>query len=106
MIEMVAVLSIGSSTLPFTETIELLNRFINAGWIGKNLEAFSQTLMETSKAFYGQGWDREAGRLLKLGEISANWHQRKAIEAKFRREIDRRTVSRLREQPYLPQRGQ
>jgi hypothetical protein len=79
---------------------------MNAGWSGKKVEAFSQVLMETSRAFYGQGWDREAGRLLKIGEISARIHQRKAIEAQFRREIDRRTVRRLREEPFLPQRGQ
>ena len=105
-IEMVAVLAVATTTSSFTEVIRILDRFMDAGWTGKNIEAFSQVLMETSRAFYGQGWDREAGRLLKIGEISARRHRRKAIEAQFRRELDRRTVSRLRDQPFLPQRGQ
>ena len=106
MIEMVAVLSVATTTSPFTDVVDILDQFVNAGWVGKNIEAFSRVLMETSRAFYGQGWDREAGRLLKIGEILARMHQRKSIEAKFHRELDRRTVNRLRDQPFLPQRGQ
>ena len=106
LIEMVSVLSVGTSVLTFAEVLAILERFSTFGWIESNLDGFLRLLMETSRAFYGQGWDREAGRLLKVGEICARRHRRKGLEAIFHREIDRRTVSRLREQSFMPQRGQ
>ena len=105
LIEMVAVLAVGTATLPFADVVKMLELFLYTGWIDSNVEPFSQRLMETSRAFYGQGWDREAGRLLKVGEISARKGRRKSLEADFRRELDRRTVTRLRDHSFLPERG-
>jgi hypothetical protein len=103
--EFVAILAIWSTQRPITDVIQSLTRTSQAGWFPSIRMEFYEVMVETTKELDLRGFNRTASDLLKLGEIAADMHQDHQWRELFQQQIDRRVGKRIRDLPYLKQRG-
>ena len=104
-LEMVAALSLIAANEPFTNVVKALTGMCDEGMGEYFNDRFFVTLQHTVRDLMGLGLDKEAGDLLKIGQIAARIHNRAQWVDKFSGQIDAGLSSRIRDYPFLTQRG-
>ncbi len=104
-LEMVAVLSLIAVNESFPNVIRTLT-FMSEDGIGKSFDdEFFFAIDQSSRDLDNLGMDKEAGDLLKIGEIAAQIHNETKWEHHFNKILDKRIRSRISDLPFLHQRG-
>jgi hypothetical protein len=104
-IEMVAVFSLLAANEPYTNVIQALTRLSEEGTGNRFDDKFFHSILNTSRDLKNLGLDKEAGDLLKIGESAAQIHHEARWESLFGEMIDIGLGSRIRDYPFMPQRG-
>lgn len=103
--EMVAVFSFIAANEPYTNAIQALTRMSEEGTGYRFDDEFFKRIKNTSWDLKNMGLDKEAGDLLKIGELAAQIHHEARWETLFREMIETGLSSRIRDYPFIPQRG-
>lgn len=103
--EMVAVFSLIAANEPFTNVVQALTRISASDSENRFGDEFLITLKTCARDLMNMGLDKEAADLLKIGEIAAQIHNKHHWASEFKEMIDLRLSSRLRDYPFMPQRG-
>lgn len=103
--EMVAVFSLITANEPFPNVINALTRLSNENVENRFNDEFFYAMKHASRDLESLGLDKEASDLLKISEIAAQIHNEPRWANYFKQKIDERVSSRIRDLPFLHQRG-
>ena len=104
-IEMVAVLSLIAANEPFPNAVQALTRMSAGGTRDHFGDDFFRALKDCSRNLMHMGLDQEAADLIKIGEMAAQMHNQTHWASDFKEMVDHGLSSRIRDYPFMPQRG-
>jgi hypothetical protein len=103
--ELIATICLLLSHRPFHQAINQLLLWSEEGWNTKFDSDFFQLLERTSLELNLKGMHHIARDLLKIGEILAKTRRDRELAALFQDQIEHNNAARIRDLPYLKQRG-
>ena len=103
--EIVAVLSLIAANEPFPNAIQALTRISASGTRNHFGDDFFRALKDCSRNLMHMGLDQEAADLIKIGEMAAQMHNQTHWASDFKEMVDHGLSSRIRDYPFMPQRG-
>jgi hypothetical protein len=103
--EIVAIFSLIAANESFVNVIHAMKRISEENMGSCFDEQFFHAVENTSRDLMTLGLHKEAGDLIKIGEISANMCNNTEWANHFKEIIDIGLASRIRDYPFLPQRG-
>ncbi|MDL1943614.1 hypothetical protein FBQ99_14870 [Chloroflexi bacterium CFX2] len=103
--EQVAVIAILCINQPFSEVVQRVSSHTLEGSTGNLGSQFFAVLEETVTDLEREGLDQTAADLLKVGEVLAEMHGLRELVARYREQRLKKVESRIRDLPFLKQRG-